>query len=67
MAKVAGARYIVGVDVNERKYEAAKKFGADECVNPTVCDNGDVKAWLLGRKERKVCARAFCLKKLHFS
>lgn len=33
-AKQAGASKIVGVDINETKFDVAKKFGATECVNP---------------------------------
>ena len=41
-AKVAGARRIVGIDLNEGKFELAKKLGATDTVNPTNC-GGDVK------------------------
>ena len=33
-AKKAGASDIVGVDINESKFEAAKAMGADHFVNP---------------------------------
>jgi len=33
-AKVAGAREIVGIDVNPSKFESAKQFGATQCINP---------------------------------
>jgi len=33
-AKTAGASRIIGIDMNERKFEAAKQFGATECINP---------------------------------
>ena len=33
-AKMAGANHIIGVDINERKYELAKKLGATACINP---------------------------------
>nr|XP_046262679.1 alcohol dehydrogenase class-3-like isoform X2 [Scatophagus argus]XP_046262680.1 alcohol dehydrogenase class-3-like isoform X2 [Scatophagus argus]XP_046262681.1 alcohol dehydrogenase class-3-like isoform X2 [Scatophagus argus] len=32
--KAAGAKTIIGVDVNPDKFEKAKLFGATECVNP---------------------------------
>ncbi|XP_070818556.1 alcohol dehydrogenase class-3-like [Chaetodon trifascialis] len=32
--RAAGARRIIGVDINPRKFEKAKVFGATECVNP---------------------------------
>ena len=33
-AKLAGARRIFALDVNEAKFEAARKFGATDCHNP---------------------------------
>merc|ERR1712226_1646141 len=42
-AKVAGARRIVGVDLNEDKFDLAKSLGATDRVN----GGGDVKAKLL--------------------
>ena len=50
-AKVAGARDIVGVDINEGKFSTAKKLGATACVNSLTCPEGDVKAWLLSREK----------------
>ena len=41
-AKVAGATRIVGIDLNEGKFELAKQLGATDCVNPTNC-GGDIK------------------------
>lgn len=38
--KVAGASRIIGVDINETKFEAAKAWGATECVNPMKCGEG---------------------------
>ncbi|ETV76064.1 S-(hydroxymethyl)glutathione dehydrogenase/class III alcohol dehydrogenase [Aphanomyces astaci] len=32
--KAAGARRIIGVDINPKKFAIAKEFGATECVNP---------------------------------
>ena len=32
-AKMAGARRIIGVDINEDKFELAKKLGATDCIN----------------------------------
>ncbi|MDD9177132.1 zinc-binding dehydrogenase, partial [Aliivibrio sp. S2TY2] len=37
-AKMAGASRIIGVDLNESKYELAKKLGATDCINPTNFD-----------------------------
>lgn len=50
-AKLAGARYIVGVDINDGKFDLAKEMGATECVNSLTCEGGDVKQWLLGREK----------------
>lgn len=36
--KVAGASRIIGVDINNTKFDVAKQFGATECVNPTEYD-----------------------------
>lgn len=33
-AKMAGAKRIIGIDINESKYELAKKLGATDCINP---------------------------------
>ncbi|GAB2887423.1 S-(hydroxymethyl)glutathione dehydrogenase/class III alcohol dehydrogenase [Microbulbifer echini] len=33
-AKMAGAERIIGIDINENKFELAKKLGATECINP---------------------------------
>uniref|UniRef100_A0AC34Q530 Alcohol dehydrogenase n=2 Tax=Panagrolaimus sp. JU765 TaxID=591449 RepID=A0AC34Q530_9BILA len=38
-AKAAGAKQIVAIDMNEKKFKHAKEFGATECVNPK--DAGD--------------------------
>lgn len=32
--KIAGAKRIIAVDINEKKFEAAKAWGATDCVNP---------------------------------
>merc|ERR1711936_610175 len=50
-AKSAGARYIVGVDINDAKFPKAVEMGATECVNSMTCEGGDVKAWLLGKEK----------------
>lgn len=33
-AKAAGAKQIIAVDINPRKFDIAKEFGATDCVNP---------------------------------
>ncbi|ASK79804.1 S-(hydroxymethyl)glutathione dehydrogenase/class III alcohol dehydrogenase [Paraphotobacterium marinum] len=37
-ATMAGASRIIGVDINESKYELAKKLGATDCINPKNYD-----------------------------
>ncbi|OHX12608.1 S-(hydroxymethyl)glutathione dehydrogenase/class III alcohol dehydrogenase [Chromobacterium sphagni] len=34
-ARMAGAGRIIGIDINESKFELAKKLGATDCVNPS--------------------------------
>jgi len=50
-AKKAGARYIVGVDINDGKFPLAVSMGATECVNSLTCEGGDIKAALLSREK----------------
>lgn len=33
-AKMAGANRIIGIDINESKFDLAKKLGATDCINP---------------------------------
>ncbi len=47
-AKLQGAGKIYGFDVNVKKFEIAKNFGADECHNPLEKDSKD---WLLEREK----------------
>ena len=37
-AKMAKAGRILAVDINDRKFEMAKKFGATDCINPNNFD-----------------------------
>jgi S-(hydroxymethyl)glutathione dehydrogenase/alcohol dehydrogenase len=37
-AKMAGAKRIIGIDVNDSKFELAKKFGATDCIDPNAYD-----------------------------
>ncbi|MCE2593664.1 S-(hydroxymethyl)glutathione dehydrogenase/class III alcohol dehydrogenase [Motilimonas cestriensis] len=37
-AKMAGANRIIGVDINESKFELAKQLGATDCINPNKFD-----------------------------
>jgi Zn-dependent alcohol dehydrogenase len=47
-AKLQGAKKIYGIDVNEKKFAIANKFGVDECMNPLTQDSKD---WLLGKEK----------------
>nr|WP_200797248.1 S-(hydroxymethyl)glutathione dehydrogenase/class III alcohol dehydrogenase [Microbulbifer donghaiensis] len=37
-AAMAGAGRIIAIDINERKFELARKLGATDCINPTKYD-----------------------------
>ncbi|MFH4617736.1 S-(hydroxymethyl)glutathione dehydrogenase/class III alcohol dehydrogenase [Vibrio furnissii] len=37
-ARMAGASRIIGVDINESKFELAKQLGATDCINPQKFD-----------------------------
>lgn len=37
-AKMSGANRIIGIDINESKYELARKLGATDCINPNDYD-----------------------------
>jgi len=50
-SKVAGAKRIVAVDINDAKAKAALKLGATDFVNSLTCEGGDVKAVLLGMEK----------------
>ncbi|VDQ15439.1 unnamed protein product, partial [Trichobilharzia regenti] len=45
--KKAGARRIIGVDVNEDKFELALSFGATECINPYAIFRKFFLDWLI--------------------
>ena len=45
---MAGASDIVGVDIQDSKFELAKSFGAHFCLNPTKCKD-DGRSDLLAR------------------
>lgn len=47
-AKLQGARKIYGIDINDNKFDHAKRFGADECLNPATTDSKD---WLLSKEK----------------
>ena len=46
-AKKAGCSYIVGIDINSKKFEKALEIGASECIDPLTLENRDVKKLLL--------------------
>ncbi|PIO74650.1 S-(hydroxymethyl)glutathione dehydrogenase/class III alcohol dehydrogenase [Teladorsagia circumcincta] len=47
-AKAVGAKKIVAIDVMESKFDAARQFGATDCVNPkTVPAEKTLQAWLV--------------------
>lgn len=48
-AKIRGASKIYAIDINENKFEAARKFGADVCYKPTPEKDG--KAFLLEKEK----------------
>merc|ERR1711963_1267872 len=50
-SKAAGAKRIVGVDINDAKFPLAQQMGAHECVNSLKCEGGDVKTWLMGKEK----------------
>jgi len=37
-AKMAGANKVIGIDINESKFELAKQLGATDCINPKDYD-----------------------------
>lgn len=37
-ARMAGASRIIGIDINERKFDLAKQLGATDCINPKNFD-----------------------------
>ncbi len=37
-ARMVGASRIIGIDINEKKFELAKKLGATDCINPQKFD-----------------------------
>jgi len=50
-AKDAGARYIVGVDINPSKFDLAKQFGCHECVNSKDLGGKTIKEALLEKEK----------------
>jgi D-arabinose 1-dehydrogenase-like Zn-dependent alcohol dehydrogenase len=50
-SKIAGARRIIGVDINPKKFEIAKEFGATECVNPNDFKDKPIQQVLIDMTE----------------
>jgi len=48
-AKIAGAKTIVGIDLNESKFDHAKEFGATECVSPKEAGDKPFQSYLVER------------------
>lgn len=48
-AKIRGAKKIFGIDINEKKFQVAKKFGATDCFKPTAEKNG--KTYLIEQEK----------------
>ena len=48
-AVIAGADRIIGIDVNPKKFELARRFGATDCINPK--DSGDIVQTLVEMTE----------------
>ena len=50
--KLIGAKYIVGIDTNQEKFELAKQFGCDDCFNPIGIEGGlNIKDVLLSKEK----------------
>lgn len=61
-AKLAGASYIYGIDVNPKKFELAKDWGCDECLNPKDFDKPIQQAReMQGSRIPRICTQ-FCRK-----
>lgn len=50
-AKIAGATDIVGVDINSKKFDVAKKLGATHCFNSLEVPDKDIKKAMLARQK----------------
>jgi Zn-dependent alcohol dehydrogenase len=48
-AQKAGATDIIGVDINSKKFDIAKKFGATHCFNSFEVPDKDIKKAMLAR------------------
>ena len=46
-AKAAGAKRIIAVDINAKKFPVAKEFGATDCVNPNDYDGTPIQTVLI--------------------
>jgi len=48
---MAGATYIAGCDINSKKFEIAKSYGATECFNELEVEGKDIKKALLAKQK----------------
>ncbi|VDL84680.1 unnamed protein product [Nippostrongylus brasiliensis] len=49
-AKAVGAKRIVAIDLNEKKFEAARDFGATDCISPKFVPEGvSLQSWLVDK------------------
>ena len=50
-AKMANAKQILAIDINESKFELAKKLGATECINPLNYDNKSIQEIIIEKTD----------------
>jgi S-(hydroxymethyl)glutathione dehydrogenase/alcohol dehydrogenase len=46
-AKIAGAKQIIGIDLNEKKFDVAKQFGSTECISPKKAGDKPLQGYLV--------------------
>lgn len=63
--KIAGAKRIIGVDVNPDKFELAKQFGATECVNPKDYGEKPIQEVLIGMTDGGLDYTFECVGSVH--
>ena len=56
-AKAVGANAIVGIDVNPKKFDLAKKLGATDCINPKDHDGTPMQQARAGPRLAGGCSR----------
>ena len=50
-AKMAKAKQILAIDINESKFDLAKKLGATECINPLNYDNKSIQEIIIEKTD----------------